>query len=228
MAGESGEPKSDSAPRQAEMDANLQLSVGGDSSGGMSQNAHKRQHEIIQSLSFPVRLLGLSMGFLTMVFVCETTTHIVVFYCPEPWEQLSAYLLLALLSGILLMLSHYATRLIEYAPMFATSMYAYSTLLLVVNLWNAIDATIKVCSPEHHIFAVWLGGAILFIVLNAVYTTITSHNALLDIASCATSLGLNDDREDEFEPILAKALSRGVSFYTEKSPKGTPPHAKGP
>jgi len=189
----------------------------GDSDGGSSACTVQQQRRIVQSISFPLRLGGVFIAFLTMVFVCEIIVRSVKMFYKEPKEQLGAYTVLALASGAALWFSHHLTRFVGGGGTLHGSMaYAYSTLVLVINMWNMIDRLIVVMMPEKHVFASWLLGAITFVTLNTVYSYYTRHNALLDIASCATSLGLMDPEDGAIEPLLARVLI--PQYYTGNDP----------
>lgn len=153
------------------------------------------QAEIFRGLSTPLRTLGVCLGFVTVVFLWETADLLTKFVCPELERRLVCYLMLALSAAVILVLtSQQINNAVEAGeqtliPSFG---FAVSTLFLAIGSWGVVYTSVRIVVPEKKQPFVWLVGGLFALVGSFFYSYQTRHNALLDIASCATSLGLTD------------------------------------
>lgn len=157
-----------------------------------------QQAKIAKDIPMPIRCLGILLGFVTVVLVWETTDLAMQQFVPKLEARLVAYLALAGSAAISLILSHnwimstieaqeYQSSLI---PSFA---YALSTLFAAIGSWGCIASSVQVLVPKKMQLFFWGAGGVLTLIGTMVYAWNTRHNVLLDIASCATTLGLHDE-----------------------------------
>lgn len=154
------------------------------------------QAQIASHLSWPIRFLGLSIAFLTVICIWEFTDLCVKKFSLHKDMQLVSYLAITVLAAASVSISHSGVRNPDASlvPAFA---YALSTLFLVIGSWGVVDKTVNVLvSEKMKLFAYGVGGLIMLF-FTVAYVVQTRHNVLLDIASCATTMGLNDDEADD-------------------------------
>mmetsp|Transcript_42043 Transcript_42043/g.121940 ORF Transcript_42043/g.121940 Transcript_42043/m.121940 type:complete len:208 (-) Transcript_42043:201-824(-) len=159
---------------------------------------------IVRELDLWLRYVGVVTGFLTVVFVWEAHDMVVHKLYHEHRHQFCAYCAGVFIWAGGLVLCHLATRRMEGSfSLHASLCYAYCTLFLSICSWGVIQSLLETFVPEKWRLMVWAAGAVFFTALHALYMHFTHHNALLDIASCALSLGLIDPDNvavDEFLP----------------------------
>eukprot|EP00747_Dinoflagellata_sp_TGD_P166159 gnl/TRDRNA2_/TRDRNA2_188501_c0_seq1.p1 gnl/TRDRNA2_/TRDRNA2_188501_c0~~gnl/TRDRNA2_/TRDRNA2_188501_c0_seq1.p1 ORF type:complete len:185 (+),score=13.44 gnl/TRDRNA2_/TRDRNA2_188501_c0_seq1:109-663(+) len=161
-----------------------------------SQIPMAAQIDAVERLSWPCRLLGVVLGFFTMVCIWESLTYAVSSMFVHVEHQVFAWLALVIVSSICLVASAFWVRKSK-SSILASFALALSSLLLAIGAWDLLASVIALLVPQPKVrFVIWCVGAFVFLILAFVYTMMTEHNALLDIISCALSLGLNDPEED--------------------------------
>lgn len=155
------------------------------------------EEEIIHELPMAVRLLGICLAFLAIVCTWEVLDHLVVKSFPHSGMQITAYLFIMIVSLIGILLSKaMVQRDYNDSGTFALSI---SSLAAAMAAWGLAESIVRVYWEKDSRFAVWLAGSMIFLSSSFLYTCVTKHTALLDIASCAHSIGFLE--EDCQEPI---------------------------
>jgi len=154
----------------------------------------QKQGEIAQQLSTEIRCLGVALAFITIVFLWELTDLFMAKMFLEDGVRLVSYLALSLVAAVCLLLSHHwvfnATS--SLVPSFA---YALSTLYLAIGSWGVIATAVAVLVPKKNHIVCYAIGGIITLFCTVMYGMQTRHNVLLDIASCATTMGLHDESD---------------------------------
>merc|ERR1719454_1214380 len=121
---------------------------------------------------------------------------VVIRLFPDETRRLVTYLAISVLSASLLLMSHEwvnatsETTSSSLPPSFA---YALSTLYFSIGAWGSIVSAIHITVAEKHWIVCYAIGGIITLFCTVAYGVQTRHNVLLDIASCATTLGLTKD-----------------------------------
>lgn len=182
----------------------------------LSHNTLMCQAKIASELSLSIRLLGIALAFITVIFIWETTNMVVERFFTHTEMQLVIFLALAMVAAVCLMLSHSWIKEAESSlvPSFA---YTLSTLFLAIGVWGVVSSTMNVLvEVKQQLFCYALGGVVTFF-FTVVYALQTRHNVLLDIASCATTMGLNDDSYGETsEQINDEETTMGATWSTKQ------------
>jgi len=177
------------------------------------RNLLLHEHMIVQSLTPFVRVLGVFLGFCSMVFSWEAIDNFIIHRWPKVENQVLAYLVLDCGSILLVTVSHLWTRhSTERVTIPASFFYSLSTMFLACASWGGIAALARLLIPERGMLAFWAVGAFLFLLFAFAYSMATHHNALLDIVACALSMGLMDNEvgeEDEHEGQGTRATPWG-------------------
>jgi len=166
-----------------------------------------QQASIVKKLDRPVRLLGIVIAFCAVIWIWEAADVVVLYACPKPRQQVVGYVSIFIVSSVLLVLSHIFMLRANQTTLHVSFVYALSTLLLAIGAWGVVKSMVRVHVPPWSAMAFWLCGSAIFLVCTVAYTYMTRHNALLDIASCALSLGLFDEEPGYDSPLPSPHLS---------------------
>jgi len=164
--------------------------------GLYSRGTIYQQAKIAKEIPMPIRCLGILLGFVTVVLVWETTDLAMQQFVPKLEARLVAYLVLAGSAAISLILSHnwiMSTMEASDSTLIPSFAYALSTLFAAIGSWGCIASSVQVLVPKKMQLFFWGAGGVLTLTGTIVYAWNTRHNVLLDIASCATTLGLHDE-----------------------------------
>jgi hypothetical protein len=153
------------------------------------------QAKIAKGVSLPLRILGIVLAFITVIFLWELTNLGMKTMFPRKEVCLVAFLSLSSLAAMCLALSHtwVLTAHSSLVPSFA---YAMSTLFLAVGGWGVVETAIEMSVKKEKLLFCYAAGGFLSFVSTVLYALQTKHNVLLDIASCATTMGMYDDIEE--------------------------------
>lgn len=166
-----------------------------------------QQHEYAKRMTFTDRILGVCFGFGTVVCLWEAVDYTILNLFETTIHQAMGYLALAAAAAISSVILHYTTARAENFTLVRSFLFALATLVLAISSWGALVSFIGAFLTKKQALGVWVLGGIVFSSLSLAYTLWTRHNTLLDIASCAQSLGLlhgDDDEEDDcgFRPEM--------------------------
>jgi hypothetical protein len=165
------------------------------------------QDKIAADVPMALRCLGVALGFITVVFLWEATDLAMTHFLPTPTKRLICYFVLSVSAVICLMLSYEWVRVAEHTlvPSFA---YALSTLFLAIGSWGALFVAVGILLPRRTHLAWWSVGGAFTLLGTVIYGAQTKHNVILDIASCATTLGLEElDDPESYQPIFFNQIS---------------------
>jgi len=172
------------------------------SSGKDRRKTYLSQVELARDLSLPLRILGVFLAFVTVIFLWEFTDGLVAKLVRKTETRLVTYLALSIFSGVCLILSHNwilgasAEHKGTLVPSFA---YSLSTLFTAIGSWGVVQTTVDVLvTPKQKLFCNG-AAAVISLFCTMAYSIQTKHNVLLDIASCASTLGLHDEDFDIVE-----------------------------
>lgn len=148
---------------------------------------------IARKLPMPVRILGVTLAFLAVICTWEALDHLVVYLFPDSMLQILAYIIVFVLALIQLKLSKMLTDndWIDLGSMGFT----LGSLAAAAATWGLVEALVRLHFRPSSRLAVWASGSLLMLASSFVYMLLTKHNALLDIASCANSLGYFDEAD---------------------------------
>lgn len=167
---------------------------------------NQKQHA--KDVVMPVKILGVAVAFVTIIFIWETADLAMLLVSPRKEVRLIGYMLLAAMAAVALTLSHewihpsedswhmeIAHTTSSLVPSFA---YALSTLFLAIGTWGVVKTAVDIVVPLKMQVFCYASGAVVGLVCTVAYSYQTKHNVLLDIASCATTMGLDEEgSEDE-------------------------------
>jgi len=159
------------------------------------------QQKIASEIPIPFRILGTCLGFITVVLIWEFTDGVMKKFFPVQEVRLISYLGLSVSAAVLLALSHQWMRIAEADSNTGTLMpsfaYSLSTLFTAIGFWGTLVMAVRILLPSHMELFVYGAGGSIALFLTIGYAIQTKHNVLLDIASCATTLGLHKDELDD-------------------------------
>lgn len=176
------------------------------------------QPAVIAKLSMPAKILGFLLSFGTVIFIWEGIDALVKVAVAENSKdgvrksdprhaarvEIVVYAVTAAIGGIFLALSHFCLAIhlktkesTSAAALAASSALAVATLLLAAGAWGLVASLVILAFPHEgdRLYA-WLLGGLILLLGTVVYSACTKHHALLDIASCVTSLGLYSEDEN--------------------------------
>lgn len=157
-----------------------------------------QQHDHAKSTALPLRILGLGLGFCTVILLWEAADHAMTNFV-SPRKTLAVYLLCTSVSVVLLVMSHMWLQKLHgerRSTLIASFFYALSTLFSAFGGWGTLATSVRILVPARYRFVAFLLGGLAFLVGSIGYAMQTKHNVLLDIASCATSLGLHESDDE--------------------------------
>mmetsp|Transcript_161403 Transcript_161403/g.286257 ORF Transcript_161403/g.286257 Transcript_161403/m.286257 type:complete len:297 (+) Transcript_161403:46-936(+) len=156
----------------------------------MSKAELRSQHNRVAELPMPVRIVGIVFGLLAVICTWEALDHIVVFLFPRGKLQIVAQGVLLMIGLMLLWISKKLSD-IEWMDV-GTFGFTLSSLMAAASVWGLVVAIVRLYVRKSSRLGVWTIGSAAMLILSLLYTLLTKHNALIDIASCATSLGYFD------------------------------------
>lgn len=162
----------------------------------------EHQGEIVRTLPVALRVIGTVVAFLAMVCTWESIDHTVVYLFPNSGWQLWAYVGLMMVAMVFVQLSK---KLVDNDwNELGSFCFTLSSLCCAAGGWGFTVAIVRLYFKKEAHWALWTIGAVIFLIGSFVYMVVTRHNALLDVASCVTSLGLLDAEESEKVKIVGK------------------------
>lgn len=163
------------------------------------------QQRIAADLPISVRIIGVTLAFLAVIFTWEAVDHLVVHLFPGSQVQILAQCMLLVFAIILLWLSKKLTDC-EWVDLGSLG-FTLGSLFSAAATWGLVAAIIRIYFRQSARLGVWMMGSLIFLGASFIYMLLTKHNALLDIASCANSLGYFDldDSEDASQTRLEAA-----------------------
>lgn len=165
------------------------------------------QHQQVVSLPILVRIVGVVFGLLAVICTWEALDHIVIFFFPNGKLQIVAQCVLLMVGLICLWISKKLTD-IEW-PELGTFGFTLSSLMAAAASWGLVVAIVRLYVWKSNRLAVWTIGSAAMLTLSLIYTLLTKHNALIDIASCATSLGYLDDADEQDKVKIGSPRHQG-------------------
>lgn len=179
----------------------------------------EHQGEIVSKLPVAVRLIGTIFAFLAMVCTWESIDHLVLYLFPNSGWQLWAYVGLMIVAMVCIQLSK---KLVENDwNELGSFSFTLSSLGCAAGGWGFTVAIVRLYFKKEAHWALWTIGAVVFLIGSFVYMVVTKHNALLDVASCVTSLGLLDDHMSHSQEEEEKVKTVGKDDEEEKKQYGT-------
>jgi len=160
------------------------------------------QQEIVDSLSMRDKLIGLVIAFLTMVALWEAVDHLVDHLARGSKNRdLLEIGIYAAMAGLGTPAVGFSVWFLEREmdddepTLLGSTLVAISTLICASGTWGALAGVVKLFIPKAARIWFWATCGGMFLAMSIFYSFRTKHVALLDIASCATSLGVYDTRE---------------------------------
>lgn len=152
------------------------------------------QQKIARQLPVWVRILGVLLAFLAVICTWETVDHLVVFLFPHSTWQIVAYLVLEVTSMVVLRLS----KMLNDVGWVDLGSFGFilGSVGAAAATWGLVEAHVRIYFEKNQRLGVWFIGSLLALAASFLYLLLTKHNALLDIASCAISLGYFDSKDD--------------------------------
>lgn len=167
------------------------------------------QQAITRKLPFWVRVIGVLFAFLAVVCTWETLDHAVVYLFPGS-KQLAAYGGLLLISLVICYLSKKLTDR-EWVELGSFG-FILGSLGAAASTWGLVEAVVRIYTQKSARLGIWAIGSVISLAASFVYMMLTHHNALLDIASCANSLGYFDRDDPESMPSLSLGSSSPADY----------------
>jgi len=150
------------------------------------------QAEVAREIPLHYRAFGILLGFFTVVFIWETTDTVMALLFKSLSVRLVAYLSLVVAAAASLVVTHNWVLSAE-SSLVPSFFYSLTTLLLAIGSWGAAKTSVAILvEPKQRLFC-YATIATISLICTVMYALDTRHNVLLDIASCATTLGLTSD-----------------------------------
>jgi len=150
------------------------------------------QAEVAREIPLLYRAFGILLGFFTVVFIWETTDTVMALLFKSLSVRLVAYLSLVVAAAASLVVTHNWVLSAE-SSLVPSFFYSLTTLLLAIGSWGAAKTSVAILvEPKQRLFC-YATIATISLICTVMYALDTRHNVLLDIASCATTLGLTSD-----------------------------------
>jgi len=155
---------------------------------------------IAQQLPLGVRVVGVLLAFLAVICTWESIDHLVIHIVPDPKHQLVAHVILIVVA----LLSLWISKKLTDSDWIETGSFGFTigSLVGAAATWGLVAAIVRIFAEKGARMTVWMMGSCIFLFASFVYMVLTKHNALLDIASCANSLGYFD--KDDEEAVLQR------------------------
>jgi len=163
--------------------------------GDMTKYDLANQAVIARQLPVAVRVVGLGLGFLAVICTWEALDHLVVYLFPASTLQIVAYCVLLAISLLQLWLAKRVTDS-DWVELGSLG-FTLGSVAGAAATWGLVGATVRIYFEKSARLAAWATGSLIFLAASFVYMLFTKHNALLDIASCANSLGYFDKDDGE-------------------------------
>jgi len=150
------------------------------------------QAEVAREIPLLYRAFGILLGFFTVVFIWETTDTVMALLFKSLSVRLVAYLSLVVAAAASLVVTHNWVLSAE-SSLVPSFFYSLNTLFLAIGSWGVAKVSVAIMvEPKQRLFC-YATIATITLICTVLYALDTRHNVLLDIASCATTLGLTSD-----------------------------------
>lgn len=193
----------------------------------MTRGDLAHQSVIVTRIHPILRGVGVVLAFMTVIFTWEGIDHLVVHLFPGSKLQILVYIVLIVVSLLTLWVSKKVTDSYDWINC-GTFGFTYGSLAAAAGAWGLTEALVRLYVRESGRVAVWWSGSLIFLAASAVYTLMTKHNAMLDVASCADSLGFYDGMKSDEAVCLRSAMLGEALSTPEPSPRTYGTYGTGP
>eukprot|EP00933_Yihiella_yeosuensis_P081109 TRINITY_DN94650_c0_g1_i1.p1 TRINITY_DN94650_c0_g1~~TRINITY_DN94650_c0_g1_i1.p1 ORF type:complete len:222 (+),score=52.74 TRINITY_DN94650_c0_g1_i1:121-786(+) len=160
-----------------------------------------RQHEVVRSLDYHEKFIGIILAFVAIVALWESIDAAVAFiaksYKDETVAEAIMFLTIGITGGILTMISiQFAKKKMHGTPedhLGASTLMALTSLFCLCGTWGFISCCVEAITVEENRVWAWLLIGMAFFLCSMLYSVRTEHYVLLDVVSCVTSLGTFDE-----------------------------------